>query len=339
MVTLNRAVASLQDQHDPPSGQLHAGLRHLVVAGGRDLTSSQRIALRGIEPCTNEHQVRAEFSSYREEKLIEHSKVLGVSCSRLRPRHVDREAPPLAGAAGREAAVGASRVERASIMAMDREEEDRAVGQEHLLCPVAVVDIPVEDQDPLCPLPQLRLPCGHCHIAEDAEAHGARRKRVVSRGSDRTERSSESIAGDHLRGLHDRASCQHRALPGLGAQEDRVHVGCNVVELLLILRQRADGLHVPSCVHRGQLLGPCQTRPHQLHPLQQPVLRQLSVDVGEAEGLLGVEAERRLMQLHPPVVHEPDAASRQSLMHRRVRADEVLRLNAAPLVDLLAVSC
>ena len=61
------------------------------------------------------------------------------------------------------------------------------VGPEDVLRAVAVVGVVVDDEHPLSPVGQDR--CGDGHVVEEAEPHGAARRGVMPRGTDRAERA------------------------------------------------------------------------------------------------------------------------------------------------------
>ena len=61
------------------------------------------------------------------------------------------------------------------------------VAPEDVLRPIAVVDVPVEDGDPVDPEVDLGETRRDGHVREDAEAHRAARQRVVARRADERE--------------------------------------------------------------------------------------------------------------------------------------------------------
>src|SRR5205814_6698397 len=90
------------------------------------------------------------------------------------------------------------------------------VAPEDLLGAVAVMDVPVEDRDPLEPEGRLRVTGGDRGAVEDAEAHRAARERMVARRP----REREASALDRLDG---RAGGEESRLEGR-LRRDRVHV-------------------------------------------------------------------------------------------------------------------
>jgi len=60
---------------------------------------------------------------------------------------------------------------------------------------IAVMNVPVHNQDSLEPVYRLRIVRGNCDIAEQAESHRARFERVMSRRTDGAERSRARISG------------------------------------------------------------------------------------------------------------------------------------------------
>jgi hypothetical protein len=70
---------------------------------------------------------------------------------------------------------------------VDRDEQDARVAAEDLVGPVAVVDVPVEDQHALGAVRRRRMARRDRRVAEEAEAHRAVGLGVVARGTQRRE--------------------------------------------------------------------------------------------------------------------------------------------------------
>ncbi len=98
--------------------------------------------------------------------------VRGVAGAR-RQRQVDHGLALVVGAA-------AAGVKRPLV---ERDEQDRGIVCDEILRPVAMVDVPVDDRDPLDLEVLLRPPCGDRRRAEQAEAHRVVVLRVVAGGT------------------------------------------------------------------------------------------------------------------------------------------------------------
>src|SRR5207249_10993359 len=70
---------------------------------------------------------------------------------------------------------------------MQRVLEDGVVSCEGILRAVAVMDVEVDDRDPLHAVLGLHVACGHRDVVEEAEAHAAYWRRMVAGRSDERE--------------------------------------------------------------------------------------------------------------------------------------------------------
>jgi hypothetical protein len=125
---------------------------------------------------------------------------------------------------------------------VEGDEPDAGVPFHQRLGAVAVVDIPIHDQDPFATSP-LRGPCRDGHVGQEAEAHGAVCQAVVARGPDRGKGvavASQGVVqrGQHrpraagrsgpTAGVHDGVGVEHApAAAAERLQHDQVGVGVN----------------------------------------------------------------------------------------------------------------
>ena len=77
---------------------------------------------------------------------------------------------------------------------VDRDEQHARIGVEDLVGPVAVVDVPVEDQHPLGAVRVARPPRGDRDVVEEAEAHRLRGLRVVAGRAQRRHAGPRALA-------------------------------------------------------------------------------------------------------------------------------------------------
>ena len=95
---------------------------------------------------------------------------------------------------------------------MRAEKKDARIGVEDILRSVAVVNIPVRDQNPLNVVLALRVTRGDCDVVVDAEAHSARRRCMMTRRPHRAE-CVLCLARDHgIGGVQDTPGSEMRNL-------------------------------------------------------------------------------------------------------------------------------
>ena len=152
--------------------------------------------------------------------------VLGVAHAAVVPREVDGVPGARARADGGGRGVGGAgareRGEDAEA-AVDGEEEDARVVEEGALRAVAVVDVPVDDEDALGALRE-EFPRGDRHRVEDAETVRHVRLRVVARRAHRGEAVAHRAVPQRLRHPEDAARAEPRAAHRVLVQEDVVVV-------------------------------------------------------------------------------------------------------------------
>jgi hypothetical protein len=148
----------------------------------RHLHLSQRVVGVRVEAGGDEHEIRAERPHSRLDRVLERRAVGVVSRARgqrqVQRRLVARVRPARA------------RPERPLV---ERDEEDGVVAPEECLGAVAVMDIEVDDRDPLQAELLLRVPRRDGDVVQEAEAHRAAGESVMPGRPD--ERESASVDG------------------------------------------------------------------------------------------------------------------------------------------------
>uniref|UniRef100_A0A182V1E0 Uncharacterized protein n=1 Tax=Anopheles merus TaxID=30066 RepID=A0A182V1E0_ANOME len=228
-------------------------------------------------------------------------------------RDVDVEAPARPAADDGVVRVGAARKERPIVVPVHRDVQHVRVLLEDVLRAVAVVHVPVDDQDAPQPVPLDRMPGRHRDAVVDAEAVRRVRLRVVA-GRAHHAHARPGAALQHV--LH---HGQHRAGRHAGARvRARVEVDRVVLVGRLLHRARlahlADEAHVLRPVHQAQLLGGGEPARQPLHALRQLVVPgQPLHDLRDALRLLRVPLFRTVAVLeHQLVVHVADAVGREA---------------------------
>jgi hypothetical protein len=120
-------------------GNVAVGAAHALAHG------LERVASVGVEPSRDEDQLRLEPLDRGCEQPLESLQRIGVACAGTE-RRIEREAGSAPHARLRRRP-GAG--EEAAAVAVHRAEEHTVGVVEHLLGAVAVVDVPVDDRDPL----------------------------------------------------------------------------------------------------------------------------------------------------------------------------------------------
>uniref|UniRef100_A0A182U559 Uncharacterized protein n=1 Tax=Anopheles melas TaxID=34690 RepID=A0A182U559_9DIPT len=206
---------------------------------------------------------------------------------------------------------------------------------ENVLRAVAVVHVPVDDQDAPQPVPLDRMPGRHRDAVVDAETVRRVRLRVVT-GRAHHAHARPGAALQHV--LH---HGQHRAGRHAGARvRARMEVDRVVLVGRLLHRARlahlADQAHVLRPVHQTQLLGGGEPARQPLHALRQLVVPgQPLHDLRDALRLLRVPLFRTVAVLeHQLVVHEADAVGREAQIGGEVQPGQPV-LDAGALVRRL----
>src|SRR5881296_2914530 len=96
---------------------------------------------------------------------------------------------------------------------MGAEVEHRAISVEDILRPVAVVDVPVGNQDAADAVFSLRVAGADGDVVEDAEAHAFGRRCVVSRRTDDAEGVPGFSPNHSIHTVQNRAGSPERYIP------------------------------------------------------------------------------------------------------------------------------
>src|SRR5262249_42444979 len=157
-------VASFEGQDDPSFRKIREPPSQRSVPCRRDAHLPEQIPERGVEAARDENQVRLELTGDREKQLVEAREVIGISHPG-RPGQVDRETARIR-AADLEDVTGAW-IERPLV---GRKVEHFRIVPEGVLCSVAVMQVPVDDQSARAPITLGRLR-GDRDIVEEAKSH------------------------------------------------------------------------------------------------------------------------------------------------------------------------
>ncbi len=246
-----QVVAALEREHDAPAGEALEAGGQPGVPGRRDAHLAERISVGRVEARRDQDEVRREETRDRQQHAVEGGEVLGVAHAAA-PRHVDGEAA--AGAAADLRERPRARVERRLVR---REVEDRRVLPEGVLRAVAVVEVPVDDEDPLGGPGGLERARRDGDVVEETEAHGAVGLGVVAGRTDEREsvrravppampaaRSIEAPRGQarRARGVAARVGVRiELEVLGLGGSGDAGEVDRRVNAQELVVRRLARG--------------------------------------------------------------------------------------------------
>ena len=172
-------VAALEDGCDAV-GQSPAAARELAEAVLCDVHVRKRVSHVCVEAGRDEDELRLEPLNGGLDYLRERLEVLLVPGAGPQ-RDVDRRLRLVVRTA-------AARVERPLV---ERDEEDAVVVAEDRVGAVAVVDVEVDDRDPVETEALLSRARRHRDVVEDAEAHRAPREGVVARRADEREPAAQ----------------------------------------------------------------------------------------------------------------------------------------------------
>ena len=258
--------------------------RHRRVALGRQPHPAQRVTAVRVVPGRQEDQLRRERRHDRPDQLPHGAVVVGVTRPCLE-RHVEGAADAIAPAdVGESTGPGVERV------LVQRHVEHARVVVEHPLGAVPVVDVVVEDRDPVQPR-STRRRGGHGDVVEQTEPHRAILFRVVPRGSD--ERDGGGALGEGVLNRNDgRTHGVERDVVGLGRG-----VGIRV-EPDPAPRGGGDLVYIGRRVHLHQLGTRRRAGRSQRAAALDPAPAHLLHDPG-ARGLLGMTL--RCLMLDEPI--------------------------------------
>lgn len=158
----------------------------------------------GIEAARDQHELRSKPPGRRDQDSLEDADVLGVAATR---RHRDVEgvaaaapSPDFRGSAG-SGVVG---------ILVGRDVEDTRILFERMLAAVAVMDIPVQNQNAFYSVLGLERPSRDGDVVDQAETHCAVRFGMVSGWTDRGHARSGVSGGDPSNEVDAAAGCEQR---------------------------------------------------------------------------------------------------------------------------------
>ena len=159
---------------------------------------SQRIALSRVKACADENEFRPKRFHGGNELGFESAENLGATAP-CGEGAVERGAGTFAptGLVG----VSRSRIPRVLVGA---EKENVRVFVKDILSAVAVVNVPIDDEDSADAEVFTRMRCGNGNVVEHAKSHADGRPRVMSGGANHAEGGVRFV-------LHDRARCRDGA--------------------------------------------------------------------------------------------------------------------------------
>ncbi len=293
-----QVVSAFHHADDPPSGM---GLGHVQDVPSHRLEVldlqpevADRVLGVRVEPGRDDHQLGPDPVGDLVEIRAKRRQVLAPR-DPVRQRHVPREAQaPTPARLVFQAGPGIERV------AMDREERDARVFVKNLLSAVAVVNVPIHDQDAGQPdaLHGVRRP--HGHAVEQAKAHRFGRPGVMARRPDRAKGPAIG-PGDHRRdGLDDGARRQSTGKFRAGG-DPGVRLDLPASSRFGLADRREDRERMdPAEFFVGRLADRSRRAPS-----IEPGPLQVTEDGGEPLGLLGVPLGRRVSD-HPAVGEQHD---------------------------------
>ena len=202
-----QVVAAFQDRGAAPRGVVarHAqqNPREACESGFGHVQAAQRVARMGVEAGRDQHELRLELPADGRDHVLEQRQKIGVPQAR-RHRQVDGEArstaPPRILRGARARVVG---------ILVSRDVQHARVVIETVLRAVAVMQVPIHDQDTAQAEPRAQILRAHGHAVEQTEPHRAVAFGVVAR------RAYQGEAVVHL-AFHDRV--QHAQQPAAGQQ-------------------------------------------------------------------------------------------------------------------------
>ena len=305
-----QVVPAFQERHDASAGRFlrelaqHSG--HSPIPVIRQLHTRQGVHPVGVEAGGDQHETGFELPGTRENLLLERLYVGIVTRSR-RQGYVQGETSfPSACAISRRSGSGVMRI------LVDARVENVRRFAERVLGPVSVMDVPIQNQDPLDLVLLLYVDRGDRDVVEQAEAHRAIPLGVVPRGSHGTE-GSANLPIHHR--VHRCQSCSC----GRERRMVRLRAGGCVPIVQQSPTSVADILHKLDILGCMNLLYPLNRRRRRLDVhelLLQPRLFQMADD--------GLEARRRLRMRGPHVVFQ---------IHRRVNQADLSHISSLPSLD------
>ena len=149
---------------------------------------------------------------------------------------------------------------------MQRDEQDAGIGPERGLRPVAMMDVPIEDEDALRAVSALRLSCRDDGVVEDAESHPLVRHGMVTGRPDQGVRRVDGT-GHHGVDRGDRAP-SGEPRDAISASPDwSARAGVSAVGLA---QSRPPARDAPACDRRVSCSSEATIRFDALHALRDP---------------------------------------------------------------------
>ena len=277
----------------------------------RHLHPAQRVTLRGVEPGGYDDEVGIERFGNRVDDEVKSGEIIGVAEPLLRPRHVDVVPNTLPGS--RLLHRARLRIETVAVP-VQGDVHHAVVPVEHVLYPVAVVHVPVQQQHPVhVRVRRERGARGDGRVVVETESHRPRALRVVTRRPDHRE-------GSVMRPASHRVSRRARA-PSRGPRASLGVLGpVDVAHPLHLLVARAvervgDVLEVFARVTGQQFLVRRLPRGDEIAFFLEPVFSHSSHSHRVPRGPLEVVAGS-LVQLHDVAVAQADDADVIALANR-----------------------
>ncbi len=198
----------------------------------------------GVESAGDKNHLRLELSGNRDQHVRQDAEVLAVAAAG-RQRDVDRCAKTRT--ASRLAKISGARIVGELVGGYV---EDRGIGLEAVLGAVAVVHVPVENQQLVESCLALEGACGDGDVVEQAEAHGAIGLGVVAGRTDGGQAGRRLSACDRTSQIHAAPGGQPRHIEALTAD-----VGVRIQMGRRLLHGSLDLPEVSAIVHAQNLLG------------------------------------------------------------------------------------
>ena len=305
------SVSPLERRRAPSVRESKQPFRHQRVSLIGHAHPPQRIALRGVESCGDDDEIRVETFGDGIDDEVKRGEVIGVAQALLLPRDVHVEPLPSARAdLGRRPRPGIKSV----AVAMQRDVQHPRVFVEDVLNAVAVVHVPIQDEHPPRGASLERDARGDRGVVEETETGGAAAIGVVSRRSDDGERAIARPRRHGQCSLARRPRRRSRASLGVSGPVD-VSLALHALVGRRIER-RANRRQVCLRVTRQQFRVRRLARRHAFAPRLQTRLSELFHDGGVSRGTLEMMRGTRV-ELHHVRVQETD--SRGSRLAHRAR--------------------
>jgi hypothetical protein len=129
---------------------------------------------------------------------------------------------------------------------MHRHEMDVRLVLDQRLRPIAVVDVPIDDEDAIQTMPQPGVVGSDGDVSEETEPHRASAERVMPGRANRTKASCRPTIGCHVHGVQDAADGCRGSVPRAGAGDGvgievaaaRFHYRPHSFEVRCVVRER-----------------------------------------------------------------------------------------------------